>query len=90
MVGDSGNDDDSIIVMHPDKLTELKIGKGDPVILKGKKNSQTICLVWADYKMNKENILTNKVIRNNLNIKTGGKKSYNYPFPYMFYRYPYC
>ena len=44
MVEEAVNDDNSVIQLTQKKMDELKIFKGDTVILKGKKRKDTICI----------------------------------------------
>jgi transitional endoplasmic reticulum ATPase len=71
MVDDVTNDDNSTIAMSPAKLAELKIYKGDPVLLKGKKRHETICIALADAKLEDGKIRMNKVVRKNLRVRLG-------------------
>lgn len=65
------NDDNSTIALAPSKLSELKIYKGDPVLLKGKKRHETLCIALADPKLEEGKIRLNKVVRRNLRIRLG-------------------
>jgi len=47
-VEDSKQDDNSIIEMTQAKMAELKIFKGDAVILKGKKGRETVCIALVN------------------------------------------
>jgi transitional endoplasmic reticulum ATPase len=71
MVDDATNDDNSTIAMSPAKLSELKIYKGDPVLLKGKKRHETLCIALADTKLEDGKIRMNKVVRKNLRVRLG-------------------
>ena len=72
-VEDSTQDDNSIIELTQAKMDELKIFKGDAVMLRGKKRKETICIALnneaADAKDNQ--ILMNKVVRRNLRVRIG-------------------
>ena len=59
--------------MAPSKLQELKIYKGDPVLIKGKKRKETLCIALADSKLEEGKIRMNKVVRKNLRVRLGGK-----------------
>jgi transitional endoplasmic reticulum ATPase len=48
LVEDAVVDDNSVISLHPNKMEELKLFRGDTVELKGKKRKNTICIVLAD------------------------------------------
>jgi len=65
------NDDNSTVALAPSKLTELKIYKGDPILLKGKKRHETLCIALADPKLEEGKIRLNKVVRKNLRIRLG-------------------
>lgn len=52
-------------------MTELKIFKGDPILLKGKKRHETIAVALSDPKMEDGKIRMNKVMRKNLRIRLG-------------------
>jgi len=65
------NDDNSTVALAPSKLTELKIYKGDPILLKGKKRHETLCIALADPKLEDGKIRLNKVVRKNLRIRLG-------------------
>lgn len=49
----------------------MKIFKGDPIFIKGKKRHETICIALVDPKLEDEKIRMNKVIRKNLRIRLG-------------------
>lgn len=71
IVDEATNDDNSTIALSPAKLSELKIYKGDPVILKGKKRHETLCIALADNKLEDGKIKMNKVVRKNLRVRLG-------------------
>jgi len=71
MVDEAVNDDNSTVALAPSKLTELKIYKGDPVLLKGKKRHETLCIALADPKLEESKIRMNKVVRKNLRVRLG-------------------
>jgi transitional endoplasmic reticulum ATPase len=70
-VDEATNDDNSTIALSPAKLQELKIYKGDPVLLKGKKRHETLCIALADNKLEDGKIKMNKVVRKNLRVRLG-------------------
>jgi transitional endoplasmic reticulum ATPase len=72
-VEDSKQDDNSIVEMTQAKMDELKIFKGDVVILKGKKRKETIAvaLVSEQEGCQDGHILMNKVVRKNLRVRMG-------------------
>jgi transitional endoplasmic reticulum ATPase len=47
-VDESTNDDNSTVMMSQAKMSELKIFKGDPVLLRGKKRKETIAVALVD------------------------------------------
>ena len=76
-VEDAINDDNSAIQLSQAKLTELKIFKGEPVFLKGKKRHETLCIALVDPKLEDSKIRLNKVIRKNLRVRLGGTTRLN-------------
>lgn len=52
-------------------MTELKIFKGSPVIIKGKKRKETVAIPIIDTKLDNEKIRMNKTVRKNLRIRLG-------------------
>jgi len=70
---DSKNDDNTIIEMTEKKMEELNILRGDPVLLKGKKRRETVCIAFAsenDIAKDGE-ICMNKNTRRNLRCRLG-------------------
>ena len=64
-------------------MDELKIFKGDTVILKGKKRKDTICIALSVEEgddLNDDKIRMNKVVRHNLRLRYGDFVSI-YPCP---------
>jgi len=72
-VEDATNDDNSIIEMTQAKMDELKIFKGDTVLLKGKKRKDTVAIALVAEGDDLENmkIRMNRVIRKNLRVRLG-------------------
>jgi len=72
-VEDATNDDNSIIEMTQAKMDELKIFKGDTVLLKGKKRKDTvaIALVAEGEELDNMKIRMNRVIRKNIRVRLG-------------------
>jgi len=64
-------DDNSTVAVHPTTLDELSLFRGDPVLLKGKKKRDTICLVYSDDTMDVGKVRMNKVVRSNLRVRLG-------------------
>lgn len=75
------NDDNSIAVLHADKMKELKIFNGDAVLLKGKRRKKTMCIAIRDnFLKDPSKVAINKVIRNNIRSKLGDVITVN-PLP---------
>jgi len=73
-VEESKQDDNSVVEMTQAKMDELKIFKGDTVLLKGKKRKDTVCiaLVAEDGDdLSDDKIRMNKTVRNNLRVRFG-------------------
>ncbi|KAL7430844.1 hypothetical protein ACHAXM_002382 [Skeletonema potamos] len=65
------HDDNSIIYLHPDKLSELDLFRGDIVLLKGKRHHDTIAVALTDETCDVSKVKINKVLRLNLRVKLG-------------------
>jgi len=65
------NDDNSIVAMHESKMKELKIFNGDPVILRGKRRHETLCIAVRDNTMDPTKMGINKGVRNNIRVRLG-------------------
>lgn len=52
-------------------MTELKIFKGSPVLIKGKKRKETVAIPIIDNKLDNEKIRMNKTVRKNLRVRLG-------------------
>jgi len=48
LVEEAVNDDNSVVAMSQEKMDELRLFKGDTVLLKGKKRKETVCIVLSD------------------------------------------
>ena len=72
-VEDSKNDDNTIIEMTEKKMEELNILRGDPVLLKGKKRRETVCIAFTSEDANAKDtdICMNKCTRRNLRVRMG-------------------
>lgn len=73
-VEDAKNDDNSVVEMTQAKMDELKIFKGDTVLLKGKKRKDTVCIALAVEEtddLENMRIRMNKVVRRNLRVRLG-------------------
>jgi len=71
VVDESITDDNSVISMNSKRMEELELFKGDTVLLKGKKNRTTVCIVLSDDTTDYNNIRLNKGVRKNLRVKLG-------------------
>jgi transitional endoplasmic reticulum ATPase len=71
MVEDAVNDDNSTICLSQTKMNELDIFKGDPVIIKGKKRKETLCIALLDNELEDGKIRMNKTVRKNLRVRLG-------------------
>lgn len=71
MVEEPSNDDNSICLMHEEKMRELKIFNGDPIIVKGKRRNKTLLIAVKDNKLAPTKVAINKVSRGNLKVKLG-------------------
>jgi transitional endoplasmic reticulum ATPase len=63
VVDDALNDDNSVVCLSPAKMDELKLFRGDTVLLKGKKGRDTVCIVLSSDDTEDANIRMNKVRR---------------------------
>mmetsp|Transcript_26025 Transcript_26025/g.29786 ORF Transcript_26025/g.29786 Transcript_26025/m.29786 type:complete len:798 (+) Transcript_26025:485-2878(+) len=71
LVEEALNDDNSVVCLSQAKMDELKIFRGDAVILKGKKRHDTVCIALTDKDLEDEKIRMNKVVRKNLRVRLG-------------------
>jgi transitional endoplasmic reticulum ATPase len=74
LVEESKQDDNSVVEMTQAKMDELKIFKGDTVLLKGKKRRDTVCIALSVEEgdtLTDDKIRMNKVVRNNLRVRFG-------------------
>lgn len=71
LVDEAINNDNSVLSMHPSKMDELQLFRGDTVLVKGKKRRDTICIVLADEQCEVPKIRLNKVVRANLRVRLG-------------------
>eukprot|EP01130_Rhizamoeba_saxonica_P003862 TRINITY_DN1601_c0_g1_i1.p1 TRINITY_DN1601_c0_g1~~TRINITY_DN1601_c0_g1_i1.p1 ORF type:complete len:812 (-),score=258.75 TRINITY_DN1601_c0_g1_i1:38-2440(-) len=63
--------DNSVVAMHPTKMDELQLFRGDTVLLKGKRRKDTVCIVLSDETCDINKIRLNKVVRTNLRLRLG-------------------
>ena len=52
-------------------MEELKIMRGDTVLIKGKKRKDTVCIALIDAELDEGKIRMNKIVRNNLRVRLG-------------------
>lgn len=72
LVDDTVNDDNSVVILSLKRMEELNLFKGDTVLLKGKKNRSTVCIVLGENEGCDDNsIRMNKCVRKNLRVKLG-------------------
>lgn len=71
MVDETENDDNSVITMHPTKMEELGVFRGDTVLIKGKRRRDTVCIVLTDENCEESKVRMNKVVRSNLKVRLG-------------------
>ena len=71
MVDNAINDDNSVIIIDNKRMEELKLFKGDTVLVKGKKSHTTVCIVLGEDLDDSNCIRMNKCVRKNLRVKLG-------------------
>ncbi|GAU23482.1 hypothetical protein TSUD_81640 [Trifolium subterraneum] len=71
VVDEALNDDNTIVVMHPQTMEKLGFFRGDTVLIKGKKRKDTICIALAEDTCEEPRIRMNKVVRSNLRVRLG-------------------
>ncbi|MFH4983817.1 hypothetical protein AB6A40_010526 [Gnathostoma spinigerum] len=52
-------------------MEELKLFRGDTIIVKGKKRKESVCIALPDDTCPNEKIRMNRVVRNNLRVRLG-------------------
>lgn len=65
------NDDNSVALMHPTRMQQLNIFRGDTILIKGKKNKSTACLALEDPSCQENSIKISKISRRNIRILLG-------------------
>uniref|UniRef100_A0A665WAZ2 vesicle-fusing ATPase n=1 Tax=Echeneis naucrates TaxID=173247 RepID=A0A665WAZ2_ECHNA len=65
------NEDSSIVNLSQNKTEELQLFRGDTVVLRGRKQRQTVCIVLTDDSCGDERIRMNRVTRSNLRVRLG-------------------
>ncbi|XP_053273206.1 transitional endoplasmic reticulum ATPase [Pleuronectes platessa] len=71
VVDENVSDDSSLVSLSQDKMEELQLFRGDTVVLKGRKQRQTVCIVLSDETCSDERIRLNRVTRSNLRVRLG-------------------
>ncbi|KAH9671435.1 cell division control protein 48 [Citrus sinensis] len=71
VVDEAINDDNSVVVLHPDTMEKLQFFRGDTILIKGKKRKDTVCIALADDTCEEPKIRMNKVVRSNLRVRLG-------------------
>uniref|UniRef100_A0A7S3LWZ6 Cell division cycle protein 48 n=1 Tax=Palpitomonas bilix TaxID=652834 RepID=A0A7S3LWZ6_9EUKA len=71
MVDEAENDDNSVVTLHPSKMEELGVFRGDTVLIKGKRRKDTVCIVLTDENCEESKIRMNRVVRKNLRVRLG-------------------
>lgn len=71
LVEDSLTDDNSVVVLSPEKMEELQLFRADTVLLKGKKRKETVCVALSEDGLSNDKIRINKVVRKNLRVRLG-------------------
>jgi len=71
IVEESLSDDNSVVVLSPDKMEELSLFRADTVLLKGKKRKETVCVALSEDGLANDKIRINKVVRKNLRVRLG-------------------
>ena len=71
VVNDAINDDNSVITISTGRMEELGLFRGDTVLLKGKKNRITACILMSSDELNGQDntVRINKCIRKNLRVR---------------------
>ena len=63
--------DNSVVYLHPSKLVELELFRGDVVLLRGRLHHTTVAIVLEDDKCEISKVRINRTIRNNLKARLG-------------------
>lgn len=71
IVDDATSDDNSTVMINPDKMEELGLFRGETVLLKGKRRRDTVALCIPDDSCDVAKIRMNKVVRGNLRCSLG-------------------
>lgn len=71
MVEESAGDDSSVVSLHPKRIAELELFRGDSVLLKGKLRKETMCVVFEDDTVEESKIRVARMTRNNIRVRLG-------------------
>lgn len=73
IVDETNSDDNSVVVLSEEKMSELGFFRGDTVLIKGKKGKDTVCIALFNDDESTEAgyIRMNKTVRKNLRVKLG-------------------
>jgi len=71
IVEEAVNEDNSVVSISQAKMDDLKLFRGDTVMLKGKRRRETVCIVLSDETASDEKIRINRCVRNNLRVRLG-------------------
>ena len=63
--------ENSAVYLNSKKVEELKLFRGDTILLKGKKRKDTVSIIMTDDSCEENKIRLNEVVRKNLNVKLG-------------------
>ena len=63
--------DNSVVYLHPSKLSELQLFRGDAVLLKGRLHHTTVAIALADDTCDVSRVKINRTIRHNLRVRLG-------------------
>ncbi|CAF1549204.1 unnamed protein product, partial [Rotaria sordida] len=64
------NNNNSIVILSQQKMNDLQLFSGNKVMLQSKKCRETICIVHADNTCPNDRIRMNRVVRNNLRVRS--------------------
>eukprot|EP00917_Polyrhabdina_sp_WS-2016_P016206 GHVP01035152.1.p1 GENE.GHVP01035152.1~~GHVP01035152.1.p1 ORF type:complete len:790 (+),score=171.10 GHVP01035152.1:4056-6425(+) len=70
-VDDAAVVDDSLVHLNAERMKELNIFRGDPLLIKGKKRKDTVCIALSDEALEPGKIRLSKIVRKNLAVRLG-------------------
>ncbi|CAA2985844.1 cell division control protein 48 homolog A-like [Olea europaea var. sylvestris] len=71
VVDEAVNDDNSAVSLNPAKMEALNFFRGDTILIKGKRRTDTVCILLSDEQCEESKIKMNKVVRANLRVRLG-------------------